>query len=330
MRLMIIAGVVAPLFAFACTSTERAPRPQRGAGIPLSSGTVQVQASSGGTVSTHFAHVDIPPNALPADLAMKLTLLETLGPYGVVEYREVVVSPPRIVFAHPATLSITITPSEVDSAVDYAAAMAHMAVDVDTVDNNIRIELSATGTVSVTRGTVPRECGTGEIAHGGGCVRTCEQDDDCDSAPSCANGFSASVIKKGHCDSLLGACKLDDEITTAACDSACLEDNGLCAPPGVCPPVQHGWEEPAGICLCGFPELYCQGPVEAENEARPWVGAHCDDSADCDGLGCTGLPTCLRPGALYPEECLESGLLSCFYEAEGFGGPCASLCGARE
>merc|ERR1712176_1400686 len=61
-----------------------------------------------------------------------------------------------------------------------------------------------------------------------------------------------------------------------------------------------------GVCLCGFPELFCKVP------GWSGTGKACSTSKDCSE-GCGGKPTCALP-PLLPIECGESNEEHCFYE----------------
>ena len=57
-----------------------------------------------------------------------------------------------------------------------------------------------------------------------------------------------------------------------------------------------------GICLCGFPELFCTPTVVT-----------CETSADCSAIDCGGLPTCVEAGEDFPNECGPGNSEGCFY-----------------
>lgn len=57
-----------------------------------------------------------------------------------------------------------------------------------------------------------------------------------------------------------------------------------------------------GICLCGFPELFCTSPI-----------VNCETSEDCSEISCGGLPTCVKAGNDFPDECGPDNSEGCFY-----------------
>jgi len=60
-----------------------------------------------------------------------------------------------------------------------------------------------------------------------------------------------------------------------------------------------------GICLCGFPELFCTSPI-----------INCETSEDCSEISCGGLPTCVQAGNDFPDECGPDNSEGCYYVEE--------------
>jgi len=112
-------------------------------------------------------------------------------------------------------------------------------------------------------------------------------------------------------------CRVDGELgpscdTAADCSDFCTSGQPTCAPgPGLFPPECEPdgcvFADPTceGVCLCGFPELFCTQDGQ--------FGPPCGTVDDCGDFCSSGLATCAPGPGLFPPECGEDG---CFFVEE--------------
>jgi hypothetical protein len=114
--------------------------------------------------------------------------------------------------------------------------------------------------------------------------------------PGCENGACTDIV-----------CGIDPFCCNTFWDSLCAEEAAEFCVDEVCEGETEaicGIPKPLeeGICLCGFPELYCTPTV-----------VNCETSDDCSEIVCGGLPTCVEAGNDFPNECGPDNSESCFY-----------------
>jgi hypothetical protein len=114
--------------------------------------------------------------------------------------------------------------------------------------------------------------------------------------PGCENGACTDIvcgIDPFCCDTFWDSL-CADEAAEFCVDEVCEGETGTIC--GIPKPLEEG------ICLCGFPELFCTPTV-----------VNCETSDDCSEIVCGGLPTCVEAGNDFPNECGPDNSESCFY-----------------
>ncbi len=115
--------------------------------------------------------------------------------------------------------------------------------------------------------------------------------------PGCENGACTDIV-----------CSIDPFCCNVFWDDLCAEEaaeyclDEVCVAGSICG-IPTPLEE--GICLCGFPELFCSYPI-----------INCETSEDCSEISCGGLPTCVKAGNYYPDECGPDNSEGCYYVVE--------------
>ena len=282
-----------------------------------------VVGAEGGELAAAGVTVVIPAGALASDVAVSFAVTTTSVATGASARRTVTLEPEGLVFAAPATVTLSLLSDEAGA--DYEAVTGLRLVALTRGEGELSAPIWDSRGVTVGPPVCEPGCGSGGACHAAVCLATCASDADCAEGPLCGNGVTASVSREGRCDDAAGACVLVGQTVTPCARGCAIDVSNRCLPEDACAPPRVSWAGERGVCLCGFPELACTAP---EGDAA-WVGAACDADADCAGLGCEGLATCLRPGARFPARCDDDALFSCWYVPEAFAGPCAPLCGAE-